>query len=329
MTDYRRLRSDAGLADLQEWTRFELSGPEACDALDDVVGCNVRDLFEGRAANTLIPSPAGGVDAIVWVIALDDGFRIVGEPADREAVRAALEEGASGRDAVLRDVRDETFALALIGPEAEKVAWKAFGDDVHSIAFLNVLPLGDPAVLAARIGYFGEYELHLFGKAARKQAAVDALKQAGDGDALMVGEGAFPVMMAEMGTMSRKRDVPQEVSVFEAGLHWMIDFRKENLRSAGALERRKHAIDRKCVLMIVDGDAAGLRGQPVFIEDCDIGRIQSAFHSETLGRCVALAYLVEDLGMPGLSCAVGADRRAGRTVSAPAFLGRSITDSLG
>ena len=329
MTDYRRLRSDAGLADLQEWTRFELSGPEACDALDDVVGCNVRDLFEGRAANTLIPSPAGGVDAIVWVIALDDGFRIVGEPADREAVRAALEEGASGRDAVLRDVRDETFALALIGPEAEKVAWKAFGDDVHSIAFLNVLPLGDPAILAARIGYFGEYELHLFGKAARKQAAVDALKQAGDGDALMVGEGAFPVMMAEMGTMSRKRDVPQEVSVFEAGLHWMIDFRKENLRSAGALERRKHAIDRKCVLMIVDGDAADLRGQPVFIEDCDIGRIQSAFHSETLGRCVALAYLVEDLGMPGLSCAVGADRRAGRTVSAPAFLGRSITDSLG
>ena len=207
MTDYRRLRSDAGLADLQEWTRFDLSGPEACDALDDVVGCNVRDLFEGRAANTLIPSPAGGVDAIVWVIALEDGFRIVGEPADREAVRFALEESASGRDAMLRDIRDETFALALIGPEAEKVAWKAFGDDVHSIAFLNVLPLGDPAVLAARIGYFGEYELHLFGAAARKQAVIDALKQAGGGDALMVGEDAFPVMMAEMGTVSRKRDI--------------------------------------------------------------------------------------------------------------------------
>ena len=329
MTDYRRLRSHAGLADLQEWARFELSGPEACDALDAVVGCNVRDLFEGRAANTLIPSPAGGVDAIVWLIALEEGFRIIGEPADREAIRSALDESTSGRDAVLRDIRKETFALALIGPEAEKVAWKAFGDEVHSIAFLNVLPLGDPAFLAARIGYFGEYELHLFGAAARKQVVIDALKQTGDGDALMVGEGAFPVMMTEMGTMSRERDIPPEVSVFEAGLHWMIDFRKENLRSAGALERKKHAIDHKCVLMIIDGDAADLRGQPVFIENRDIGRIQSAFHSETLGRCVALSYLAEDLGMPGLSCAVGADRRTGRTVSAPAFLGRSITDSLG
>ena len=328
MSDYRRMRSHAGLADLQEWARFDLSGPQACDALDAVVGCNVRDLFEGRAANTLIPSPAGGVDAIVWMIALEDGFRILGEPAEREVIRCALDESASGRDAVLRDIRDETFALALIGPEAEKVAWKAFGDEVHSIAFLNVLPLGDPAVMAARIGYFGEYELHLFGETARKQAVIDALEQAGDGGSLMVGEGALPVMMTEMGTLSRARDVPPDVSVFEAGLQWMIDFRKEHLRASGGLERKKHSVERKCVLMIVDGGATGLRDQPVFIEDRDIGRIQSVFHSETLGRSVAFAYLAEDLAMPGLTCTVGSNRRAGETVSAPAFLGRSILDSL-
>ena len=329
MTDYRRMRSHAGLADLQAWARFDLAGPQACEALDAVVGCNVRDLFEGRAANTLIPSPAGGVDAIVWVIALEDGFRVLGEPADREAVGGALAEIATGRDAVLRDIRDETFALALIGPEAEKVAWKALGDEVHSIAFLNVMPIGHPAVLAARIGYFGEYELHLFGEIARKQAVIDAIEQAGDGDPLLVGEGALPVMMTEMGTLSRERDVPSDVSVFEAGLQWMIDFRKENLRAAGELEREKHSVDRKCVLMIVDGDAADLRHQSVFIEDREIGRIQSAFDSETLGRSVALAYLGEDLAIPGLTCAVGSDRRTGETVSAPAFLGRSILDSLG
>ena len=329
MTDYRRLRMHAGLADLQAWTRFELMGPQACDALDAVVGCNVRDLFEGRAANTLIPSPAGGVDAILWVIALESGFRVIGEPGDGEAVGRALAEGSAGRDAVLRDIRDETFALALIGPEAEKVAWKAFGDEVHSIAFLNVLPIGDPPVLAARIGYFGEYELHLFGEVERKQEVIDGLAQAADGDALVVGDGALPAMMTEMGTLSRERDVPPDVSVFEAGLQWMIDFRKENLRSAAELEREKRSVDRKCVLMVVDGNASGLRHQSVFIEDHDIGRIQSAFDSETLGRSVALAYLAEDLAIPGLTCGVGPDRRTGETVSAPAFLGRSILDSLG
>ncbi len=329
MTDYRRLRTQAGLADLQAWARFDLMGPQACEALDAVVGCNVRDLFEGRAANTLIPSSSGGVEAIVWVIALESGFRIVSEPGDGEAVGCALEQSAAGRDAALRDIRDETFALALIGPEAEKVAWRAFGDEVHSVAFLNVMPIGDPAVLAARIGYFGEYELHLFGAAERRRSVIDALVKAADGDALVVGEGAFPAMMAEMGTLSRARDVPPDVSVFEAGLQWMIDFRKENLRAAAALERKKRSVDRKCVLMVVDGEASGLRRQPVFIEDHDIGRIQSAFDSETLGRSVALAYLTGDLAIPGLTCAVGADRHTGETVSAPAFLGRSILDTLG
>ena len=328
MSDYHRMRHHAGLADLREWARFDLSGPEAGDALDAVVGCNVRDLFEGRAANTLIPSPDGGVEAIVWVIALADGFRVVGEPADGEALRRVLEEGARGRDAALRDVRDECFALALIGPEAEALARRAFGDDVQSIAFLNALPLGDPPVLAARIGYFGEYELHLFGEAAGKRAVIDAIERAGGG-ALMVGEDAFPVMMTEMRTMSRERDVPPGVSVFEAGLQWMIDFRKEGLRAAQALERRKDAVGRKCVLMIADGAAADLGGAPIFIEDHEIGRVRSAFFSPTLGRTVALAYLVEELGMPGLACTVGADRRPGETVSAPAFLGRSILDSLG
>lgn len=328
MTDYRRMRTHAGLADMQAWTRFEVTGPQACDALDAVVGWNVRDLFEGRAANTLIPSAAGGVDAIVWVIALEEGYRILGEPADGEAVGRALAGGTAGRDAVLRDIRTETFALALIGPEAEKVAWKALGDEVHSIAFLNVMRIGDPAVLAARIGYFGEYELHLFGEIARKQAVIDAIEQACDGEPLVVGEDALPAMMTEMGTLSRERDVPPDVSVFEAGLQWMIDFRKENLRAAEALERRKHSVDRKCVLMIVDGDAADLRQQSVFIEDREIGRVQSAFVSETLGRSVAISYLAEDLAIPGLTCAVGSDRRTGETVSAPAFLGRSILDSL-
>ena len=329
MTDYRRLRTQAGLADLQAWARFDLAGPQAGDALDAVVGCNVRDLFEGRAASTLIPSPSGGIDAIVWVIALENGYRIIGEPGDGEAVGCALAQSTTGRDAVLRDIRDETFALALIGPEAEKIAWRTFGDEVHSIAFLNVMPIGDPMVLAARIGYFGEYELHLFGEIARKQLVIDALGKAADGNSLVVGESALPAMMTEMGTLSRERDVPPDVSVFEAGLQWMIDFRKENLRSAAELEREKHSVARKCVLMLVDGNASGLRHQSVFIEDHDIGRIQSAFDSETLGRSVALAYLSEDLAIPGLTCAVGPERRTGETVSAPAFLGRSILDSLG
>ena len=329
MTGYRRMRNGAGLADLEDWARFDVSGPQAGEALDAVVGCNVRDLFEGRAANTLIPSRSGGVDAIVWVVALQSAYRVIGEPGDRGAIRCALEEGVEGRDAAFRDVSGECFALALIGPEAEGIALKALGDEVRSIAFLNALPLGTPAVLAARIGFFGEYELHLFGGHADKRTIVDALTDAGGGEALLVSNDAFPVMMTEMRTLSRERDIPEDVSVFEAGLQWMIDFRKASLRAAEELDRRKRAVVRRCVLMIVDGCADRIPGQPVFIDALEIGRVQSAFFSPTLGKTVALVYLVDELAVPGLACSVGASGLPGRTVSAPAFLGRSILDGMG
>ena len=322
--DYRRMRTRAGLVDLHTWTRFKITGPDAADAIDAVIGCNVRDLFEGRAAQTLIPSPTGGVDAIVWVLALETSYWIVAEPAERANIAQALNESTHARHAELHDIQDERFALALIGPKAEQVARRAFGDDVHSIAFLNVLPLGNPPVLAARLGHFGEYELHLFGDTATKQAVIDILEQAADEHPLCVGNDALPGMMIEMGTLSRIRDIPHDVSVFEAGLQWMIDFRKDDLRSADALVQAKGTVKRKCVLMTIDGHSADLHDQTVFLEGHDIGRIQCAFDSETIDRTVALAYLTESFALPGLNCTVGPHARAAETVSAPAFLTNSI-----
>ena len=191
---HQRTRTGAGLADLEAWTQFEVIGPDACEAIDVVVGCNVRDLFEGRAAQTLIPSPTGGVEAIVWVMALESSYRIVAEPAERAAVGQALTESTGRCNAEYRDIGEEQFALALIGPEAERVARRALGDEVESIALLNVLPIGRPPVLAARLVHFGEYELHLFGEAGGKQALVERLERAAGEDLPRIGNDALAAM---------------------------------------------------------------------------------------------------------------------------------------
>ena len=217
----------------------------------------MRDLFEGRAAQTLIPSPTGGVEAIVWVMALERSYRIIAEPAERAAVGQALTESTGQCNAELRDIGDEQFALALIGPEAERVARSALGDEVESIALLNVLPMGRPPVVAARLVHFGERELHLFGAAGGKQALVERLERAAGEDLPRVGNDTLAAMMAESGYLSRARDIPHDASVFEAGLEWMVELRKLDLRAAEALERAKGTPKRKCVMMTIDGDAAG------------------------------------------------------------------------
>jgi len=320
---YEKLRDHAGLVDLTNWTRFEVTGADATDALDSVMGGNMLDLFEGKAMNTLIPSLDGGVEAIVWVIATVDGFSVVAEPEETQAVAAVLGGLPDAFDVVVSDQSDTQFHLVLTGPNAEAIAETALGDDILSIAFLNAYVLPNE-VLAARIGYFGEYELHLFGTPDNKDLVISALNEAAGVD-LIADQSAFPTMMAEMRVLNRARDIPPEVSVFDAGLQWMVDFQKENLRGADALASRRDEPGRACVLMVLD-DQEIVSGA-ISVEGEQIGAVQAAYPSATLGKTVALAYLDADIATSGLVLQTSAG--VATTVSAPAFLSKSVTNSMG
>jgi len=328
MSSYKTIRDHAGLVDLKNWTRFEIFGLDAAEVLDETVGCNVLDLFEGRAVNTLIPSLTGGVDAIVWIITLEHSFLMISEPEDRNAIKNALESSIAGRDVTVKDVQEEKFALVLTGPEAEGIAEQAFGDDIYSIAFSNALMISSPTVIAARIGFFGEYELHLFGDISDKERVIKQIKRAAGEQNLVTDQAAFAVMMTEMRVMSRHRDVPVSTSVFEAGLHWMVDFRKEKFRGSDALQICKGTVKNKCVLMLAEGFVADIAEQKVFIDGVEIGFVQSAYWSDSIEKVVALAYINSEFGLPGLTCMIGVENINAETISAPAFLSKSVINSL-
>ncbi len=319
---YEKIRNRAGLIDLENWVRFDVSGADAVDALDSIVGGNVLDLFEGKAMNTLIPTIEGGVEAILWLIATETGFLVVAEPEEAAPVAAVLTGLADSFDVTVTDQSDTQFHMVLTGPEAEAMAEAAFGDDIPAIAFLNAFELPS-GVLAARIGFFGEYELHLFGAAEAKPDTVAALTAEGGQD-IITDQSAFPVMMAEMRILNRARDITAEASVFDAGLQWMIDFQKDTLRGAEALNARRDDNGRSCVLMVLDGDAAT---GALDVDGENVGEIRSAYASATLGKTVALAYIDADLAVPGL--VLGSSLGVAETVSAPAFLSKSVTNALG
>lgn len=321
MTAYEKIRNTAGLVDLDNWVRIEVSGPDAVDALDSVVGGNVTDLFEGRAMNTLIPSLDGGVEAILWLLATETGFVIVAEPEERTAIQGVLAQ-LDNFDIATRDLSDRRYHMVLTGPAAEAIAGSVLGDEISSIAFLNTFELASGET-AARIGFFGEYELHLFGEADAKSDLVARIT-AEAGDDILTDQSAFGVMMAEMRILSRARDVVPGASLFATGLQWMVDFSKDNLRGAEAIASRRDETGQSCVLMVMEG--APQTGA-IKIEGAEVGFVQSAYHSDTLGRTVALAYLDADLAAPGLRIETGAG--LAETVSAPAFLSKSVLSAMG
>ena len=322
LTSYKKVRHEAALAELDNWVRVEVSGSESVQALDSIVGGNILDLFEGNAINTLIPSLDGGVEAIVWIVSVADKFMVIAEPQEASVVSRILNELTNNFDIVVRNLNEEQFHLMLTGPEAEEIAKTALGDDVLSITFLSAMRLSSE-ILAIRIGYFGEYELHLFGSMSHKQQIIDKVNGSCDKD-LFVDQSEFPVLMAEMRVLNRSRDIVPEASIFEVALQWMVDFRKDNLRAKEALNVRRNEIKMACVMMITDSKK--INTKEVLVENKKIGFIQTSYISPTLNKTIALAYLDADLAASGLifNTSIGIVK----TVSAPAFLTKSITNTL-
>lgn len=319
---YEMIRNHAGLVDLADWVRFEVTGPAACDALDSVLGANLADLFEGKAMNTLIPSETGGVEAMVWVMAGPDGYLVLAEPEEFERVANILAGLVQSHGVTVFDRCGTLFHMVLTGPDAEALAAKTLGDDVSALPFLSSIVLAD-GITALRIGFFGEYELHLLGDV-ELQVGLVARLEAGSDHPIVTDSGCFPVLMAEMRILNRARDIPDDVSVFEAGLQWMIDFHKPGLRGADALDARRDDIRRQAVLMVLE---AGVKPAALVVEGKEIGTLQSVHDSATLGQSVGIAFLDADLAVPGIALQTSVG--IGQTVSAPVFLSKSVLNALG
>lgn len=321
---YRVIRNHAGVIDLSHWTRFVLRGEGAANVLNQLVGANILSLYEGKATNTLIVSETGGVLAIVWIVALKEGFMIIGEPEDRGPILSKLSLVAEEKNLVLEDRTENHFALTLAGPEALGFAECVLGDEVHSIAFLSGMEFPEYTLLAVRLGLFGEYELHLFGDMADKNKVLEKLFSQG---VPRVDAVVAPTLMAEMRTLSRTRDIPADISVFECGLAWMVDFRKDDFHGKQALVSRREESRSKCVMVLVEGSHSQVVGASLQVGDANIGKVQSAYRSETLGKTVAIAYVDHELAWPGIEMTVNECRAL--TIGAPAFLTKSVLNSLG
>ena len=89
---------------------------------------------------------------------------------------------------------------------------------------------------------------------------------------------------------------------------------------------RRDTPKRNAVLMSFDATPVATQ-TPIVVESETIGTVQSAYHSTTLGQTVALAFLDADLAVPGLVLQTSAG--LGHTLSAPAFLSKSVLNALG
>jgi aminomethyltransferase len=182
--------------------------------------------------------------------------------------------------------RTDLAIVAVQGPRAREVVWKAFPQvkaASEPLAPFNAAFVGD--MMLGRTGYTGEDGFEIVMPAARIADAWKALQEAG---ARPAGLGARDTLRLEAGMNLYGQDMGEDVSPLDAGLAWTVDLSPgRDFVGRAPLEGKGQGSDFVGLLLL---DAGGvLRAHQKVSTPAGEGEITSGTFSPTLARSIALA----------------------------------------
>ena len=328
-TTYTLARNTAALMDLSAEGRLRISGAECEAALDSLFSVDLEMLAPYKGTIGLFLAADGHTIAIAVVFKGEDEFFVFTEAETKQALSAYLNEQLQGRDVEIENLDETTGWIAVVGPKAQDVTAKAAGEDILGMPYHSFEDNTTIGGKLFRMGQVGEFEYRFLVPAAETERVRAALLEAGAG--FGIGEGdasAIPMLMLEMRSLLHS-DIPASADPIQAGLHWMVDFRKPGLPAGEKLAARKAQPERRALMVVAEDDGKMMAGDLLAIAGEEVGIVVRSAWSQTLGRSIALSYVRDDLGWVGVPFDVlgAAGKVPVKGVSAPLFVTRTVQAS--
>jgi len=325
---YAAARTGVAFFDNRREGRFRISGPDHA-ALNELVSVDLDLLDPYAGVVGLVTQPDTQLVAIVLILRGEDDFYIFTERERADALHAHLVERLADSGMEVEDLRQSHDWFAIVGPLAQDVMVEAGGEDVLGLPYLSYEDNSRLGCQLFRVGFTGEFEYRfLVPKAHADQLRAD-LEKAGAASSMIQGDvDALDVLFLEV-RFPIHSDVGFAGNLLEAGLHWMINFRKPNLVGGEILNEQKGSLRRRGLMIRLDDAGKAKGGDPLLIEGEEVGVLARVANSPTLGADIGLAYVNADVGWVGVSFDVaGAGGPAvAMGISAPTVLTHSVYTS--
>ncbi len=301
----RAVRERVGIADMTAFAKFDLTGPDAAEALDALTANRLPRM--GRVGLNYFLTPTGRVEGEMTVTRLaEDHFYLVsaavGELKDREHYERHVPEGL---EATLTTVSEDYGVLSVAGPRARHLLARCTGTDLANEAFpwltaQETEVCGVP-LRALRVGFVGElgWELHV--PMDGMLAVYDGLWEAGrDLGVANFGHHAVNSLRMEKGYRI-SRDMSHDVDPVEAGVGAFVRREKGDFVGREALLARDERPRRwASAYLAVDVDVAEcIGGEGVFRDGRPVGLTSSGGHGYTADQVYAFAFVSPEDAVPG------------------------------
>ena len=299
IAEARWTRQHVALYDMTPLTRYEVSGPGACEFLQRMTTNNV-DKSVGSVTYTLLLDDTGGVRSDLTVARLAADLYQVGAngPLDMDWLTRHLPESG----VTLRDITGGTCCIGVWGPHARDLVAPLCAADISHGAFGYFRAIrtfiGSVPVTMMRVSYVGELGWEIYASAEHGAKLWDLLFDAGrEHRAIAAGRIAFNSLRLEKGYRSWGTDMTAEHHPGPAGVGFAVSKKKADFLGKAALDGAGEPSKVLRSIVFDAPDAVVLGKEPVSVDGVVVGYVTSAGYSATIGRTIAYAWLPAGVGV--------------------------------
>ena len=304
--EHLAVRTRAGLFDVSHMGQIELAGADALAAVQWMTSNDASRLAIGQVQYSALTTDHGTfVDDVLVYRMADDHYLLVVNAGnivkDHEWIVGQAK--SRGGDVAVVNSSSRYALIALQGPAAQEILQTLTGVDLAAIKYYW-FATGEVASVRAtisRTGYTGEDGFEIFVAPAMAEKVWDAILTAGKhADVRPAGLGARDTLRLEACMRLCGSDMDENVSVLEAGLGWIVGWKKEAFLGAERLRAQKAgALERKLAAFEMRDRAIARHGHPVLRDGAPCGVVTSGTQTPFLKKAIGFAMVPVDMAVPG------------------------------
>jgi aminomethyltransferase len=313
VAEHLACRRGAVVFDVSHLGTVRVEGPDAFERLQWALTNDLSKIGPGRAQYThLLDERDGSVldDIIVWWVD-DDVFDVMPNASNTDRVLDAI----GGQETT-----HSRAVLAVQGPTAREVVGSIGGVGLEMAAVgrfrVERFVWEDAPIVVAGTGYTGEDGVEIVVPADAAARLWSALVGVG---AVPAGLGARDTLRLEAALPLHGHELGPGISPLQAGLGWVVGWKKGDFRGRRALEAETAAgVQRRLFGIATEGRRPPRDGCAVLVSGEQVGIVTSGNFSPVLGHGIALGFLPPEFaaGMPVVVDVRGSDL-AGEIVPTP------------
>ncbi len=303
----RALRHSAGIIDISNFAKYELTGPGCGEWLDKVIANNVPTAI-GRSCLAPLLGVRGGIagDFTVTKVA-EDHFKLFGSGMAERYHKRFFNAVPRPQEIVFESLTESWAGFGVAGPSSRELLQSMTNEDLsnENFRFMRSRPMQVTGieVFAMRVSFTGELGWELYCPQEHQLALYQALLKAGESyDARPVGGRALLSLRVEKGYGSWGREYSPEYWPQEVGLQALIKTDKPDFLGRRAyLELAQNMPREKLVILEIentDADASG--GEPIFTPDgTPVGRVSTGTYGHTVKKSLAMGFIKTEFAVAG------------------------------